>query len=482
MTRNVSNAVLLFSYINRIIEHRIFRMIDYIEKVKNIIIDLNNTDGRVRKVYSLTFGCQQNEADSERLLGTAISMGYVKCAAPEEADLILVNTCAIREHAELKALSIIGQFKHLKDKNRGLIIGVCGCMTAQEHRVNELKHRYPYVSFTLDPSEMSMLPYVMYRHLTEQKRIFLLDESVDNIGEGMPAERSNPLKSWLSIMYGCNNFCTYCIVPYVRDRERSRSKDAVMSEARALVASGTREITLLGQNVNSYKGECNFAELLDEVASIDGDYIVRFMTSHPKDASDELFDVMANNPKIARHFHLPLQSGSDDVLMRMNRRYGREKYMSLIDKLREKMPDITITSDIIVGFPGETEADFEDTLDIIRRARFDMIYSFIYSPRKGTPAAEMPDQIPREVQNARFDRLLELQNSIALEKNEEMVGRVFRCLSEGESKSNDGIFVARTEGNKIVHFVDPDGSTKGKFVDIRINRAEPFLVHGELVK
>ena len=206
------------------------------------------------------------------------------------------------------------------------------------------------------------------------------------------------------------------------------------------------------------------------------------MTSHPKDASDELFDVMANNPKIARHFHLPLQSGSDDVLMRMNRRYGREKYMSLIDKLREKMPDITITSDIIVGFPGETEADFEDTLDIIRRARFDMIYSFIYSPRKGTPAAEVPDQIPREVQNARFDRLLELQNSIALEKNEEMVGRVFRCLSEGESKSNDGIFVARTEGNKIVHFVDPDGSTKGKFVDIRINRAEPFLVHGELVK
>ncbi len=456
-------------------------MTEYIEKVKNIIIEKNNARGRHCKVYTLTLGCQQNEADSERLLGCAISMGYVKCTTPEEADLILVNTCAIREHAELKALSIIGQFKHLKEKNRELIIGVCGCMTAQEHRVNELKHKYPYVSFTLDPSEMSMLAYVMYRHLTEQKRIFLLDESVDNIGEGMPVERGNPLKSWLSIMYGCNNFCTYCIVPYVRDRERSRSRDAILAEARELVASGTKEITLLGQNVNSYNGECNFASLLRDVASIDGDYIVRFMTSHPKDASDDLFDVMSNTPRIARHFHLPLQSGSDDVLKRMNRRYDRDKYMVLIGKLRDKMPDITITSDIIVGFPGETEADFEDTLDIIRRARFDMIYSFIYSPRKGTPAAEMPDQIPREVQNARFDKLLELQNSIAFEKNEEMVGKIYRCLSEGESKSNSGVFVARTEGNKIVHFVDPDGSTKGKFVNLKINRAEPFLVHGELV-
>ena len=457
-------------------------MLDYINKVREIIEDKVRADGKARRVYSLTFGCQQNEADSERLLGTAISMGYTKCDDPKEADLILVNTCAIREHAELKALSIIGQFKHIKDKNPELIIGVCGCMTAQEHRVNELKHRYPYVTFTLDPSEMSMLPEVLYRHFTEHRRIFLLDESIDNIGEGMPVYRNNSIKSWLSIMYGCNNFCTYCIVPYVRDRERSRSKHAILSEARELVKSGTREITLLGQNVNSYKGECDFADLIDEVASIEGDFLVRFMTSHPKDASDKLFNVMKNNPKIAKHFHLPLQSGSDAVLGAMNRRYTRDKYMSLVSKLRELMPDITITTDIIVGFPGETEEDFEMTLDIVRRARFDMIYSFIYSPRVGTPAAEMPDQIPREVQNARFDRLLELQNQIALEKNEELVGKTVRVLSEGESKSDGCVFIARTEGNKIVHFTDPTGESKGKFVFVKITRAEPFVMHGKLLK
>lgn len=456
-------------------------MNDYINKVKEIILDKIKTDGRDRKVYSLTFGCQQNEADSERLLGTAISMGYTKCDDPKQADLILVNTCAIREHAELKALSIIGQFKHIKDKNPELVIGVCGCMTAQEHRVNELKHRYPYVSFTLDPSEMSMLPQVLYRHFTENRRIFLIDQSIDNIGEGMPVYRSNDIKSWLSIMYGCNNFCTYCIVPYVRDRERSRHKSAVLEEARKLVASGTREITLLGQNVNSYNGECNFAGLLDELASIDGDFIVRFMTSHPKDASDELFRVMARNDKIAKHFHLPLQSGSNAVLKAMNRRYTREHYMSLVDKLRSLMPDITITTDIIVGFPGETEQDFEDTLDIIRRARFDMIYSFIYSPRKGTPAAQMDGQIPRAVANARFDKLLALQNQIALEKNEELVGQTLRVLSEGESKSDSDVFVARTQGNKIVHFTDSKKETKGKFVYVKITRAEPFLMHGELL-
>ena len=456
--------------------------LDYIKKVRVIIDDRFRADGVKRRVYVLTFGCQQNEADSEKLLGTAISMGYEKCDDPKDASLILVNTCAIREHAELKALSVIGQFKHIKDKNPELVIGVCGCMTAQQHRVDELKRRYPYVSFTMDPSEMSMLPEILFRHFTEKKRVFLLDESKDNIGEGMPVYRDSKIKAWLSIMYGCNNFCTYCIVPYVRDRERSRSKDAVIKEARELVNCGIKEITLLGQNVNSYKGECDFADLLEEVASIEGDFLVRFMTSHPKDASDKLFEVMKRNPRVAKQFHLPLQSGSDKILAAMNRRYDREKYMSLVTKLRALMPDITITSDIIVGFPGETEQDFEDTLDIIRRARFDMIFSFIYSRRKGTPAAEMEDQIPREVQNERFQRLLDVQNEIALEKNEALVGKVLRVLSEGESKNDSGVFVARTEGNKIVHFVDPDSDSKGKFVYVKITRAEPFALHGELVK
>ena len=456
--------------------------LDYKKKVREIIDDWFRADGVKRRVYVLTFGCQQNEADSEKLLGTAISMGYEKCDDPKDASLILVNTCAIREHAELKALSVIGQFKHIKDKNPELVIGVCGCMTAQQHRVDELKRRYPYVSFTMDPSEMSMLPEILFRHFTEKKRVFLLDESKDNIGEGMPVYRDSKIKAWLSIMYGCNNFCTYCIVPYVRDRERSRSKDAVIKEARELVNCGIKEITLLGQNVNSYKGECDFADLLEEVASIEGDFLVRFMTSHPKDASDKLFEVMKRNPRVAKQFHLPLQSGSDKILAAMNRRYDREKYMSLVTKLRALMPDITITSDIIVGFPGETEQDFEDTLDIIRRARFDMIFSFIYSRRKGTPAAEMEDQIPREVQNERFQRLLDVQNEIALEKNEALVGKVLRVLSEGESKNDSGVFVARTEGNKIVHFVDPDSDSKGKFVYVKITRAEPFALHGELVK
>ena len=456
--------------------------LDYIKKVREILDDRKKSDGLERYVYVLTFGCQQNEADSEKLLGTAISMGYLKCDDPKDASLILVNTCAIREHAELKALSVIGQFKHIREKNPELVIGVCGCMTAQTHRIDELKRRYPYVTFTLDPSEMSMLPEILYRHFTQKKRIFALGESKDNIGEGLPVYRENDIKAWLSIMYGCNNFCTYCIVPYVRDRERSRSKSAILDEAHMLVENGVKEITLLGQNVNSYNGECDFADLIDEIAGIEGDFLVRFMTSHPKDASDKLFEVMKNNPRIAKQFHLPLQSGSDRILRAMNRRYDREKYMSLITKLRDLMPDITITSDIIVGFPGETEEDFEDTLDIIRRARFDMIYSFIYSRRKGTPAAEMEDQIPREVQNARFARLLELQNGIALEKNEAMVGSVVRVLSEGESKGNDGVFVARTEGNKIVHFTDFDGTSKGKFVNVKITRAEPFVLHGELVK
>ncbi len=458
------------------------QVIDYTEALKGIVSDKSKALGRELFVYVQTFGCQQNEADSEKLLGTAMSFGYKKCTEPESADLILVNTCAIREHAELKALSIIGQFKHIKDKNPELVIGVCGCMTAQEHRCNELKHRYPYVSFTLDPSEMSMLAEILFRHFTEKKRIFPIGESKDNLGEGLPVYRENKTKAWLSIMYGCNNFCTYCIVPYVRDRERSRSKETILREARELVASGVKEITLLGQNVNSYRGECDFADLLSEVASIEGDFTVRFMTSHPKDASEKLFEVMKNNPKIAKQFHLPLQSGSDRILSSMNRRYDRERYMSLVFKLRELMPDITITSDIIVGFPGESEEDFEDTLDIIRRARFDMIFSFIYSKRKGTPAAEMEGQVPREVQNARFDRLLALQNQIALEKNEVMVGRVVRVLCEGESKGRGDVYCARTEGNKIVHFRDSTGESVGKFVYVKITRAEPFVLHGELLK
>lgn len=451
----------------------------YIQKVKDI---LDSELGQDRFVHVMTFGCQQNEADSERLLGIAMAMGYKKCDNKEDASLILVNTCAIREHAELKALSVVGSLKHIKAKRPELIIGVCGCMTAQEHRVAELKTKYPYVSFTIDPSEISILAKTVYDVLVEKKRKFLLMESEDNIGEGLPVYRENKNKAWLSVMYGCNNFCTYCIVPYVRDRERSRDKNEILKEARELVLGGAREITLLGQNVNSYKGECDFATLIDEVAGFEGDYLVRFMTSHPKDASDRLFDVMKNNPKIAKHFHLPLQSGSDKILSLMNRKYDTQKYLSIVEKLRQRMPDITLTSDIIVGFPGETEEDFQATLDIMKKVKFDMVFSFIYSRRKGTPAYSMEGQVPREVQNERFSRLLKLQDEISYEKNLELVGKTMRVYCEGKSKNDTDRYSARTEGNKLVHFEDDTGESVGKFVYVKIDRADPYALHATLIK
>lgn len=303
------------------------------------------------------------------------------------------------------------------------------------------------------------------------------------MAEGIPVVRESPFRAWVSIMYGCNNFCTYCIVPYVRGGERSRKPEDILSEVRALVESGCREITLLGQNVNSYgKGSdfnCDFAELLRRISEIPGDFLLRFMTSHPKDASFRLIDIMAESPKIAHQFHLPVQSGSDRILKAMNRNYTREAYLSLIRYMRERMPDITITSDIIVGFPGETEEDFEDTLSILREVKYDMVYSFIYSKRRGTPAAQMENQVPDEVKSGRMTRLLARQNEISLEKNLPLVGRTLRVLVEGRSKTNPERFTGRTQGNKIVLFDGDDGMT-GRFADIRITRAAPFTLWGEV--
>ncbi len=431
--------------------------------------------------FVLTFGCQQNEADSEKLMGLAKQMGYRPVQAPEQASLILVNTCAIREHAEIKALSIVGQYKHLKEKNPSLIIGVCGCMVVQEHRREQLKRSYPYVSFVLGTSVLHRLPETLARVLAEKKRRFdTAEECV--IAEGVPVVRESNYRAWVSIMYGCNNFCSYCIVPYVRGRERSREPQDVIAEVRELVAKGYKDITLLGQNVNSYgKGRADgydFADLLADLDAIEGDFLLRFMTSHPKDASKKLVDVMARGKHIARHFHLPLQSGSDDVLLRMNRHYDKAKYLEILDYMREKMPDIAVTSDIIVGFPGESDADFEDTLSMLRRARFDALFSFIYSPRKGTPAAVMEAPVPREVQNARFDRLLALQEEIALEKNQPMLDKAVRVLCDGASKTDDRMLSGRTSENKIVFFPD-DGTPAGEFVTVEIDRVAPFALYGK---
>ncbi len=438
--------------------------------------------GTRRRVFVLTFGCQQNEADSEKIAGMAIEMGYEMTATPDDADLIMVNTCAIREHAEQKALSIIGQYKHLKAKNKSLVIGVCGCMVVQEHRKNDIKFRYPYVDFIFGTSSLYRFPELLCKKLEKGKRLYETEETKFPVSEGLPVHRGHDRHAWVSVMYGCNNFCSYCIVPYVRGRERSREMKYIVEEVAGLVRDGYRDITLLGQNVNSYGKDLetgyDFADLLAELDRIDGDYRLRFMTSHPKDASRKLIDVMAESKHVAHQFHLPMQSGSDDVLRRMNRRYDREKYASIVKYMRERMPDVTITSDIIVGFPGETEEDFEGTLEMLSRVRFDMLYSFIYSPRKGTPAAEMEDQIPKSVQSERFARLLKLQETIGLEKNEQLIGKTLRVLCDGESKNNKLLYSGRTEGNKIAFF-EGTAEDVGHFIDVTVERVDPYALYGK---
>ncbi len=429
--------------------------------------------------YIETFGCQQNEADSELLAGMTEEMGYARTANADEASLIIYNTCAIREHAEKKALSQIGQLKHKKTANPDLLVGVCGCMPSQAHRMDELRKSYPYVDFLFGTKSPERYPEILYNALASPKRGFYPDPTDEpDITEGLPHRRESDYKAWLSIMYGCDNFCTYCIVPYVRGRERSREPDAVIAEARALVESGCREITLLGQNVNSYK--YGFAKLLSELDKIPGEYYIRFMTSHPKDATHELIDAIAASRHVARHFHLPLQSGSNAMLAAMNRRYTRERYLELIDYMRGKMPDIAISTDIIVGFPGETEEDFAQTLDIIESARFDFAYSFIYSPRVGTPAAEMEGAIPDEVKSERFARLLEAQNRISLEKNREFVSRKIKVLVEGRSKNDPETFTGRSERGRLVHFKGGSDTLTGTFATIDITSADTFTLKGQL--
>lgn len=453
---------------------------EYMSRVRAII----EKEGAHPYALIRTFGCQQNEADSERLAGMAEAMGYDITDDEDVADLILVNTCAIREHAELKALSITGQFKHLKAAKPELIIGICGCMVSQEHRLNDIKNRYPYVDFLFGTGEIYRFPELLYRAKKESGRFFIVEETQGTLAEGLPVKRASSFKAWLSIMYGCNNFCTYCVVPYVRGRERSRRREDVLAEARELIASGYKEITLLGQNVNSYGKDLgydyDFADLLADICAIDGDFIIRFMTSHPKDASKKLIDTMAANPKIARQFHLPIQSGSNKILKAMNRRYTREAYLELIDYMKEKIPGISLTTDIIVGFPGETEEDFAETLDILSRVRYDNIYSFIFSPRRGTPAAEMTNQVPADVQSERFSRLLELQHSISNEINQTLVGTVRRVLVEGISKNDSGMYTGRCESGRLVHFPS-DIDLTGQIADILIERAETFNVFGQVV-
>ncbi len=416
-----------------------------------------------------TYGCQQNEADSERLRGYLAQMGYGFTLSEDDADVIVINTCAIREHAEHRVFGNVGALVHTKRRNRKQIICLCGCMAQEPHVVARIKESYRHVDLVFGPQALWRFPELFWRVFSRRGRVFDVSDEPGSIAEGIPAVRSSGVRAWVSIMYGCNNFCSYCIVPYTRGRERSRAPQAILAEVEELAAAGCREITLLGQNVNSYGKDLpdgiDFAQLLEQVDAIPGDFLIRFMTSHPKDAGDKLFDAMARCKKVAPALHLPFQSGNDRVLQAMNRRYTRRTYLDKVAALRARIPDIVLTSDVIVGFPGETTAEFEDTLSLIQDVRFDALFTFIYSPRQGTPAARLPDPMPKEEKAANFQRLVDVQNAISLEKHRAYVGKTLRCLVE--SVGEDGALSGRTAGGRLVHFTGP-ASLLGRYADLQI--------------
>ena len=431
-----------------------------------------------------TYGCQQNEADSERIRGYLARMGYGFTQDEEQARVIVINTCAIREHAEQRVLGNVGALVHEKKAHPGQILCLCGCMVQEPHNVEKLRQSFRHVDLVFGPHALWRFPELLWRVLTRRGRIFDTPDEAGSIAEGLPVRREGTVKAWVSIMYGCNNFCSYCIVPYVRGRERSRRPEDILSEVRELSQAGYRDITLLGQNVNSYGKDLglpgvDFAWLLEQVNAVPGDFLIRFMTSHPKDASERLFDTMAGCEKVAPHLHLPFQAGNDRVLRAMHRGYTQEHYLGLIQSLRARIPDIVLTSDVIVGFPGETTQEFEDTLKVLEAVEFDALFTFLYSPRKGTPAAELPDPMPKEEKAANFQRLVDLQNAISARKQAAYVGKSLRCLVDVCSDDPRHNLNARTAGGRLVHF-SGDEALLGQFVDLKITGASTWALFGAL--
>ena len=460
--------------------------IDEIRRQEGICADIAEglaSDGRQHLAMVDTYGCQQNEADSEKIRGYLAEMGYGFTQDEFEADVIVVNTCAVREHAEMRVLGNVGQLNHSKKQRPGQIIAVCGCMVQQEHMAEKLKKSYPVVDLVFGPHELWRFPELLQKTMTGKKRVFAVDRSDGSVAEGMPLKRDGKVKAWLSIMYGCNNFCTYCVVPYVRGRERSRRPEDIVAEARQLVSDGYKDITLLGQNVNSYGrdlgGETDFADLIRMINDIPGEFLIRFMTSHPKDATEKLFKTMAECEKCAHQLHLPVQSGNDRILKVMNRNYTAEKYLEKVKLARQYMPDLVITTDIIVGFPGETDEEFEDTVRLCDAVGYDAMFTFIYSKRVGTPAAAMPDAATREDKQRRFDRLLEAANRVSARKHAEYEGKVVRVLVDGETGKPEYNLSSRTNGGRLVHL---KGGTEliGKFIDVRITSSNTWALYGEV--
>ena len=431
-----------------------------------------------------TYGCQQNVADSEKIKGMLAKSGFSFTDTPDDADFILFNTCAVREHAEDRVFGNVGALKNLKRKHPQILIALCGCMMEQEHIANRIYNSFPFVGLVFGTHSLHHFTELLYSSLVNGKRVFERGNDDKKLYEGIPVKRDGAFKGWLPIMYGCNNFCTYCIVPYVRGRERSREKDIILSEAREMIRSGYKDITLLGQNVNSYgktlPEPVSFAKLISEIDTIDGDYWLRFMTSHPKDCSKELIDAIANGRHISKHLHLPFQSGSDRILKAMNRHYDRKKYLETIAYAKEKIDGVSLTSDIIVGFPGETYEDFKETLSLIREVEFTSLFTFIYSPRVGTPAAKMDDPISAEEKSKWFRELLDVQEEIAAKRCSAMVGATERVLIEGvKEKTNE--LNARTSGNIIVEL---EGSPDliGTFRNVKITKARNWILKGELTE
>lgn len=455
----------------------------YIQKCKELVKIKEQQYGRKLSACVVTFGCQMNFKDSEKLMGILSEIGYEE-TDDEHADLVLYNTCTVRENANLKIYGRLGYLSKIKEKNPEMIIGLCGCMMQEPQVVEKLNKSYRFIDIIFGTHNIFLLAQLLYERLISGHKVEDIWDGTTEIVEELPTVRKYDFKSGVNIMYGCNNFCSYCIVPYVRGRERSRNPEDIIDEIKQLLANGVVEIMLLGQNVNSYgktlENPITFAQLLQRIEDIEGLKRIRFMTSHPKDLSDELIKVMAKSKKICKQMHLPLQSGSSRLLKIMNRHYNKEQYLTLVEKLRKEIPDIGITTDIIVGFPGETEEDFEETLDVVEKAQYDSAFTFIYSKRSGTPAAKMPDQVPEDVVKDRFDRLLSLVNSISKEKTKALEGSVQEVLVEEVNKKIPGYVSGRLSNNSVVHF-PADVSLIGSLVNVKLEEAKGFYYMGEMV-
>ena len=462
-------------------EEQTLRQRDFERKIR----ELHTQRGRSVRALVDTFGCQQNVADSQHIMGMLEAMGCTFVTAPEEADIVVLNTCAIRDHAEKRVYGTLGALTHTKKANPEQIICLCGCMAQRPEVAEKVRQSYRHVDLVFGPQALWKFPELLYQVYTRRGRVFSVEDEHGSIAEDMPVVREGRTRAWVSIMYGCNNFCSYCIVPYVRGRERSREPDRILAEVRQLAAEGYKEITLLGQNVNSYGKDLDtpwdFADLLSALDKIEGDYLLRFMSSQPKDASYKLFDTMARCKHVARQLHLPVQSGCDRVLRAMNRPYDRAKYLDLITYARKVMPDLVLTSDVIIGFPGETEDEAMQTVDLVEKTQFDALFTFIFSPRPGTPAAKMDDPVSREEKQVWFEKLVDAQNAISAKKHAAYIGRTVKVLVDGESDDEAFPLAARTEGNRLVR-MKGDKALIGTFAKAKITDSNTWALYGEAVE